>query len=187
MNDFMVDLETLGTGMNSATLEIAVVQCDLITGKLGSQFIRSVDVNASQRDGFDIDGNTFYWWLQQPQFARNTISDGSKIEIAEALKDLNEYWDHLGNPKNFRLWGNGPSFDNAMIRHAYLKLDMECAIPFWQDRCVRTVVGFSPKQILQNFKQTNLRPGAHNALADCKYQIKYCSYILQMLGCEELY
>ena len=53
---------------------------------------------------------------------------------------------------------------------------------------MRTIVGFYPPQLQQKWKRENPRKGTyHNALDDAKYQVAYCSHILQELGVEELY
>jgi exodeoxyribonuclease VIII len=93
-----------------------------------------------------------------------------------------------------RLWGNGASFDNAILRQAYrncnrsLHDDKGPGVKFWNDRDMRTIVGFYPKQLQSDWRKNNFRRGAHhNALDDAKHQVRYCSDILKELGVKELY
>jgi exodeoxyribonuclease VIII len=101
---------------------------------------------------------------------------------------LNTYLQLCGNPERFRLWGNGASFDNAIIRNVYAVQGYKFPIPFWNDRDMRTIVGFYPDQLAIEWKRNNLRKGTHhNALDDAKHQVRYCNHILQELGVKQLY
>ena len=90
--------------------------------------------------------------------------------------------------------GNGASFDNAILRYAYrqcgknLGPDSGPGVKFWNDRDMRTIVGFYPRQLQEKWRRTVLRKGDHhNALDDAKHQVRYCSDILKELGVNELY
>jgi hypothetical protein len=90
--------------------------------------------------------------------------------------------------EKLRLWGNGASFDNSIIRYAYRQCEQELPIKFWNDRDMRTLVGFYPPQLQYTWRKNTIRLGDHhNALDDSKHQVKYCSDILKELGVKELY
>lgn len=189
MNDIMVDLETMDSIGSSAIVSIGAVQCDLITGELGEEFYRVVDLkDQEKRYGRTLSVETMYWWLGQSDGARAALLAPGKILLEDMCISFAKWIEHLQFPKTKRLWGNGASFDNAIIRDAFRAVDIDFPIPFWQDRDMRTVVGFFPKSMQESWKWSNLRQGTHhNALDDAKYQVKYCSHILQELGVKELY
>lgn len=188
MNDIMLDLETMSNKPTAAIVTIGAVQCNLTTGEIGDTFYRVVDLKHQIKDGFDINADTLYWWLQQSEFARQSLCDPKKEYYVETVAMFMRWLHYLGPaPENMRLWGNGASFDNAIIRHMFAKLGKELPIPFWQDRDVRTVVGFYPRTLFTKWKSENRRTGAHNSLDDCKYQIEYISHIMKELGVKELY
>lgn len=188
MNDIMVDLETMDNIGSSAIVSIGAVQCDLITGETGEEYYRVVNLEGQAEYGRTIDHQTLYWWLGQSKGARDGILAPGKILLTDMCASLQKWLYHIGFPKQKRLWGNGASFDNAILRSAFKACDTEFPIPFWQDRDMRTIVGFYPKQLQEEWKWKNMRKGTyHNALDDAKYQVQYCSHILQELGVKELY
>lgn len=189
MNDVMVDLETMDNVASSAIVSIGAVHCDLITGETGSTFYRVIDLKGQQKFGRTLNPKTIYWWLNQGDSARQALLIESKILLEDMCDKFNKWLWSLGpNPETIRLWGNGASFDNAILRHAYRQYGKELNIEYWNDRDMRTIVGFYPRQLQEKWRRSNLRTGYHhNALDDAKYQVKYCSDILKELGVKELY
>ena len=188
MNDIMIDLETMDNIGSSAVLSIGAVQCNLITGEIGEEFYRVVDLEGQDKYGRTIDHKTLYWWLGQSKGARDALLIPGKVLLEDMCTSFKAWIEYLNWPQTKRLWGNGASFDNAIIRSAFKSVEMEFPIPFWQDRDMRTIVGFYPKSLQEDWRQNNIRNGTyHNALDDAKYQVQYCSHILQELGVKELY
>lgn len=186
MKDIMLDLETFDNVGTSTIASIGAVQCNLTTGDIGSSFYRVIDLQDQLDMGFTINAKTLYWWLEQSEAARHELVVEGKISIHSMCQKLNLWLESLGNPKGFKMWGNGCSFDNAILRHAYRKCKIKLPIEFWNDRDVRTLVGFYPNSLFYKWKKDNVRRGAHNAIADCKYQIAYCAHICKELGVKEI-
>jgi hypothetical protein len=185
MNDIMVDLETMDNVPSAAIVSIGAVQCNLITGELGEEYYRVVDLKGQKGT---INPETLYWWMGQSDSARQALLVEGKVPIVMMLAGFNSWLKSLSSPEKLKLWGNGASFDNAIIRQTYRYYDMELPIPFWNDRDMRTIVGFYPRQLQEKWRRTSLRKGTHhNALDDAKQQVVYCSHILQELGVKELY
>lgn len=188
MNDIMIDLETMDNVPSAAIVTIGAVQCDLTTGALGEEFYRVVELKDQEKLGMTILPETLYWWMGQSDAARQALIVPGRENIVDMCALFTKWVESLGSPDNFRLWGNGASFDNAILRYAYRQLDMEFPIKFWNDRDMRTIVGFYPRQLQEKWRRTTLRRGTHhNALDDAKHQVRYCSDILQELGVKELY
>lgn len=187
MYDIMVDLETMCNSPSAAICSIGAIECNLITGETGEEFYRVVDLNNQKNTS--IDPNTIYWWLKQNKLAREALTIHNKISLFETCNTFSSWVGYLKAPNDkIRLWGNGASFDNAILRYAFKQYKLEFPIEFWNDRDMRTIVGFYPEQLQNKWRQDNIRSGTHhNALADAKYQVKYCSNILTELGVEKLY
>jgi len=190
--DIMVDLETADNVMTAALFTCAAVQCDLTTGETGKEFHRTINLQSCIDEGLTVNGDTIYWWLKQSSAARKSLDLQNKLALTQFCIDLNKFVQECAtelkiSPKHFRLWGNGASFDNAIIRQAYRVVGQELVIPFWNDRDVRTVVGFYPNGMFQDLKKSIPRTESHNALHDAQYQIKYVTQILKDLGVTEIY
>lgn len=189
MKDIMVDLETMDNVPSAAIVAIGAVECDLTTGEIGSEYYRVVDLNNQTDIGMTINADTLYWWLGQSEEAREALLIRGKIPLPAMCSSFNKWIDSLKAPNELiRMWGNGASFDNAIVRYAYRQVGEELPIKFWNDRDMRTIVGFFPRQMQMEWRRTHLRKGAHhNALHDAIHQVEYCSDILKELGVEELF
>lgn len=160
MADVMVDLETMDNKPTSAITAIGAVVFDVKAG-LQSEFYVKVDLQSSIDAGLTVSGDTVNWWLTQNEQARTEMAKKG-IPLANALKLLAAWL-----PAGTKLWGNGASFDNAILSHAYAKVGMEQPWKFWDDRCYRTVKGMYPSIKMD-------RQGTyHNALDDAKSQAEH--------------
>lgn len=185
-SDIMVDLETMDNVMTSSIVAIGAVECDLITGLIGSTYYRVVDLNDAPGT---IDADTLYWWLEQSDSARRALTIQGKESHREMCLSFTKWVNSLETHNDkLRLWGNGASFDNSILQQAFRYQGLDFPLKFWNDRDMRTIVGFYPRQLQEIWRRTHLRTGTHhNALADAKHQIRYCSDILKELEVKELY
>lgn len=162
----MLDLETMGTKSNSAILSIGAVEFDILTGKTGKEFYRNISLQSCISLGLKVDADTIMWWMQQSDDARNSLTERKVVSIQQALIDFKEFCS-----KEYQIWGNPARFDCGILLNAYNKAGMPIPWDFRKERCVRTLVSFNP-EIKNNLEFTGI---AHNALADCYHQIKYCN------------
>lgn len=130
-------------------------------------------------------------YLAKHQYGSRTFSNtilGAFIKrschgfLTHAISELSHFINrHSDNPKYLKVWGNGATFDNVILRGAYERAGQVCPWQFWNDHDVRTivtlgrVVGFDPKRDMP------FDGVAHNALADARHQAKYVSAIWQKL------
>ncbi len=190
MNDIMIDLETVDNVASSAIVSIGAVECDIITGKTGEEFYRVVDLTDQAETGLTFNHDTISWWMEQSDSARQVFNDKRNRELpVDMCKSFIKWVDSLEtNNEKIRVWGNGASFDNAILWHFLRRYGFTPPTRFWNDRDMRTLVGFYPYQLLQDWKIKNQRTGVyHNALDDAKYQVALCSNIMQELGVKEIY
>jgi len=171
MNDVMLDIETLGTKPGSAIVQVAAVRFDRKTGVSDEvkpnqvhcrHFDRYVDLESNLKLGLTMDAGTVEWWLQQDDEARK-IFEKPKFPLCSVLWEFQKW---LG--KESCVWGNGATFDNVLMRAAYNACGESKPWSFRLDRDLRTafdLTGFNPKDV--PFEGTK-----HNALDDCKHQIK---------------
>lgn len=155
--DIMLDIETLGTGTNAAIVQIGAVAFDVdqdhvsnsslrvnspgVLLELGQGFRMNVCLADSKHPG-DIDPATVEWWLQQSDEARASITNSdNRLGLALVLAMFTEWVRDVGGggPYDVRLWSNGPTFDEIIIRSAFTRYGKQFPISFRQSRCCRTM------------------------------------------------
>lgn len=182
MNNLMIDLESMGKKPNAPIVSIGAVFFDPQSGELGQEFYTAVNLESAMEQGAVPDGDTILWWLKQSPEARSAICVDDALPISSALSELSHFINRYSdNPKYLKVWGNGATFDNVILRGAYERAGQVCPWQFWNDHDVRTVVtlgrvvGFDPKRDMP------FDGVAHNALADARHQAKYVSAIWKKL------
>ena len=168
--DVMLDLETLGNKSNAPILSIGAVEFDLITGKMGREFYKVIDLQSCLDVGLKINGSTFYWWMQQNQGARDAICVDKKLPLATALHMFSAWMEDC--VEDVGIWGNGARFDIGILEDAYVACGYQ-KMPwnFRSEKDLRTLVSFAPEVKAKHpFTGTE-----HNPIDDCKYQISYCN------------
>lgn len=168
----MLDIETVGAKSYSAILSIAAVEFDIETGETGREFNKKVDLQSCIDLGLQLDGETIYWWLKQDNEARKNVANGNKILIKEVLKQFSEFY------RAKYIWGNSARFDCGLLVDAYNSAKIAPPFAFWSEMDVRTLSNLKP-EIKKSTEFVGIR---HNAIDDCKHQIKYCSAIWNELN-----
>lgn len=154
-NDFVIDLETLDTEPTAVILSIGIVafnaheldSTETITAD--RQYYHFPKIQEQIDAGRTISYSTLYWWNEQAVMARNETfkPEGNRLSGEDIARSFSSFITaRCTNPKHVRLWGNGSSFDNVILR-SYLKtFGAQSPVPWWQDRDMRTVKEFNQKQ-----------------------------------------
>jgi len=188
--DIMVDIETFATGNNAAIVSIGAVAFNadgdngpLYTNSpgaladLGQGFRVNVDLGQSDpaKRG-DIDPATVEWWLAQSPEARAMLVDGVRLPLGEALEQLTGWIKEIaGRPRALRLWSNGPTFDETIIRAAYGRYGLVLPLSFRGSRCCRTMIelaetfGWDRKVAAADAPDDIVK---HDALSDAVFQAR---------------
>lgn len=170
----MVDLETLGTAVTSPIVAIGAVSFCKRDGKykIVSEFYQKVKWDSAIAKG-DLSADTLLWWMKQNDAARLEISDQSNaVTLYEALHNFTA-WVNGHGEDGVEVWGNGASFDNAILSYAYKQIDSVEPWKFWNNRCYRTI-----KNLHRNIPYS-FTGVAHNALDDAKNQAEHLISILE--------
>lgn len=180
MTNIMVDLETLGQTPGCAIISIGAVVFDPSgEGSLGSEFYQVINAKSCEEAGLGVDASTLAWWGKQSEEARIVLKHSMgkvNVPLKEALERFNSFVASQGNFNSLCVWGNGASFDNALLACAYKAVGLISAWPYWNDRCYRTLKNFAPSVKLE-------RTGTHhNALDDAKTQAVHAIHILKTIG-----
>jgi DNA polymerase III epsilon subunit-like protein len=169
--EVMLDLETLGNRPGSVIVAIGAVKFG--TGEIYDSFYQRVDAESCVAAGLTMEVQTIMWWLKQSDEARNEITlPGEPLRAA-----LEKFASWLADPDAY-VWGNGCSFDNAVLAAAYDQLRLPRPWRFSRDRCYRTASGLWPNVPFE-------RLGTHhNALEDARTQANHLMKI-QALRAQE--
>ena len=172
IENVMVDLETMGTGVDSAIVAIGAVEFCSTTSVLGRTFYHTISLESSVQDGGIIDAATVLWWLNQENPARQEISRNGE-PIRQILHAFTAWLQPCGS--NVKIWGNGATFDNVVLAQAYRRAKLKLPWTYANDRCYRTL-----KALYPNVAKTRMGTH-HNALDDAATQAQHAISILRAI------
>lgn len=173
----MLDLETLASTEDAAIIQIAAVAFDPVSGEIASEF----SVHISKTIGH-INPETVFWWMQQA--AASTVGKACAESDTDALAAVfyfGEWVKSLGEIGG--VWSFPASFDLPVLSSAYAKAHLPKPWHYRAERCARTVLA------LAGFKGKD-RPDvpapegyqAHDALSDCRMQVRWLIAAAQKAG-----
>lgn len=173
LNSVMVDLETMGSGNQSAIVSIGAFKFDLYTPQGPEQiedlqrFYVNVSLKSSMAAGLKADPDTIMWWMGQDAAARSKLTS-SPLDLQAALHQFAAFMNG-----GFFLWGNGATFDNVILRNAYDAAGIKTPWHYTKDMCYRTYKNLHGKAV------PFVREGtAHNALDDAITQALHLQKIM---------
>jgi DNA polymerase III epsilon subunit-like protein len=167
MIDLMIDIETTGTRPGCKILTIAVVPLKEST----SPFYERIDSTSWSLTEFSSDTDTLEWWRKQSD---KTFREAWTGEVA-AEEVLTKFCEYIKSFKEFRVWGNGASFDVPILEYALKAYNIPIPWNYRQSMCFRTVKAMFPN--VTYTPQTQ----AHNALSDATVQAEHLKKILQWI------
>lgn len=163
-----LDLETLGTSPDSVILAIGAVAVCEETGERRKFY--SI-CNANAQPGRTISQSTLNWWSGQSDAARVAFDQAHQPEAAllsDVLCALTHWIGELGLTHDVYVWGNGSSFDVAMLEHAYKQSSDFVPWDFRKTRDMRTLRDICLR--LQLPIEVERVGTHHNALDDAEFQ-----------------
>lgn len=167
MTDLSIDIESMGTKPGSAVVGIGACFFDTTSGQIGTKFYRAVNLPTCMGVGLTMDAGTVMWWMQQSDEARNAICF-STYTIQQALADLTVFINETATRDTVRPWARGPSFDCALLTHAYKACGIELPWFYWNERCHRTLTARNP-----SVAEPERQGEHHNALDDAVHQANW--------------
>ncbi|MBX0320239.1 3'-5' exonuclease [Shouchella clausii] len=184
--DVMVDIETLGTDIDSTIIQLSAIKFNIETGEpeyddFHHTFSHTVDLSANKQN--NINAETLIWWMKtDPELFKRLLLKG-ELSSVELMTYFHE-WLTNGTSKidkTLYLWGNGILFDNKIIKHQMEAQGLNYPVYYRNDRDVRTIVdvaatllGITEEELKEKFNDETLTK--HDSLHDVIYQIKLVSY-----------
>ncbi|SQL48486.1 exonuclease family protein [Escherichia coli] len=176
----MIDLETMGTNTNAPIVVIGAVFFDPQTGEIGPVFYIVVSLTDAMNTGAVPDGGIIEWWLKQSSEARAAILT-DQVKLRDALSRFRDFINEYSDEKFVQVWGNGATFDNAILRTSYERLDIPCPWRYHNDRDVRTIVELGKTIDFDARTVIPFEGVRHNALDDARHQAKYVTATIQKM------
>lgn len=184
--DIMLDLETIGIGDNVVITQLSAIAFSMNNGKILDTFDESIGIRNSVQKGLKIDGSSMEWWFKQNDKIYNEVfikALNSEVKLQDVLESFNNFIKNvkekygLDHKSNVNVWGNGALADNKWLRQAYKVCSIEPAWFYHEDRDVRTISELGRRLFNYETRNQIFEGTVHNALDDCKHQIKYCCEI----------
>lgn len=168
MQHLMIDLETLDTKSTAVILSIGAAVFD--NSGLGTRFYEEIEIDDQLRHGRTVSGQTIAWWMAQSVEARKVFEGHRKPRLASILAKFSGLF-----PKETPtfVWGNGATFDNAILRHAYEGIGVKAPWGYREDRCFRTL-----KAMFPDVGPPEAPKVEHNALDDAVAQALHAQLLL---------
>ncbi len=185
--DVMLDIETLGNGITPVVTQISAVAFNAMTGELleKGEFNAFINPSTGVKMGLKCDGSTVDWWLTQRPEAINrvlvkSITEG--LDIQQVLKNFYDYFRKLENGRKvkFRVWGNGATFDNRIVNTLYIMANRPMPWEFYADTDMRTIVDIAVRVFNFDKNAIEFEGLKHDAIDDCKHQIKIVCAIFKL-------
>lgn len=178
----MLDLECLGTTVDSAILSIGAVKFDPMSDEKPEDAIYiPVDPKDCQRLGMRVDADTVMWWLNDERDpARKELlrlyKEQKPLELTTALSAFSDWYGVEPLP----VWGYPVTFDNAIMNTAYARCGDNLPWDYLNDsRCLETLISLAPS-VERPLFFADLIP--HHPVDDCVSQIAHLRAIVKHLG-----
>jgi len=170
MKNLMIDLETLGVKTSAPVVSIGAVFFDIETATIGKSFYQTVTLESAMEYGV-VESSTLRWWLLQSEQAKAVFSDINATIFSRVLEAFSEFIADNCQTEEVEVWGNGSSFDNAILANCYARLSMPLPWKFRNDRDMRTIVALCKQLKGTDPLSSVARAGIHhNALDDASFQ-----------------
>lgn len=170
MNDLMIDIETMGNTHDSVMIQLAGIYFNRDTGALQNEFCECIDLQSCLEYGFVTDESTQKWWQEQNQDILSFILSNGK-PVYDVMKSFSDF----ANVNHINVWSHA-TFDFVIVQN-YLKTLKLKPMPYRGAMDIRTLVSLSGI----NLKKYDWKEKTHDALDDCRFQIKYCVDAMKML------
>ncbi len=192
-HDVMLDIETLGLENDAVVLSIGAVKFRLDTRDSQRTlddpsrcFYSILDTDDQRSRGRTISDSTVEWWATQSRKARSVFFSEEKEQSKDVVERLGEFLSKVR-----RVWGNGNTFDNAIVKDLFKTYDVEYPVHYTGDLDLRTLTYIW--NLLKKAAKRTVRPKvkfkgtAHNALDDAKSQVLEAQNMYSELKPGDLY
>ena len=170
MKELMLDIEAVDTRPNAAILQIGACYFDRNTGKIGKTFSINIDLKSCIEKGLTVSGDTLYWWFEQSDEARISMTKKPRGKIETALNKFKTF-----TKEAKCIWCHA-TYDFPIVNNAMIVCGIK-PMNFLIARDIRTVTDLANVK-LKDFKREGVH---HTALDDCIFQVEYVTTAVNKL------
>jgi hypothetical protein len=169
----MIDFETWGNTAGAVVVQIGAVYFDPKTGDLGKELKLWVNAEEEMRKGFRANADTLYWWFTQSKDAQDSAmgKPNDRVGCNMAWRSFNQF---LAQAES--IWCHA-TFDGAILNTHLKYLGIRPTFKYWAIKDLRTLIEMAGIDTRQ-YKTGVL----HDAVVDCKNQIRYTCDAFKVLG-----
>lgn len=136
----MLDLETLAVRPHAAIVAIGAAAFSRQEGIVSMMQLPMLNINDGVPSQFDVDISTLDWWSRQSDEVKFQGTYDISNELDAFGERLNQFTEWFQRYNCRWVWGNGATFDNVILRHAYdVFPDKKAPWSYRDDRCFRTL------------------------------------------------
>lgn len=162
----MVDIETMGTDLESIILQVSFEVFAFFSDSRGAAITMYPCLQEQVSSGRSSDSDTIGWWIKKnPELFTYLITKSSKAPHFSGVECVSDYFSKL-NDKGYVMWARSPEFDIQMlenltgVKYNYRnKMDV---------RTIEKLFGGRPE-------------ASHDAELDCRHQIEYVKSKIEAL------
>ena len=176
-----LDIETLGIAHDAPVLVVAACVVDSRGREVKAGQWRIHE--ASARHWGTSCAATEQWWSEQsPEAIHSAFQATPRVDHGTAMRAFAAFVAEIGG--EVWVWGNAPTFDCSILRHALEQAETTVPWAFWQERDCRTVAALGKGAGSDSKANTPFEGTPHDALDDARHQAKYTMKALRHRGSE---
>lgn len=178
MKFISIDLETLGTNVDSQIIQVGACAYDTTTNTVDDTFEANIKLNDDEH--CNVTPGTLKFWLMQatenPEAVASVFKPKVTMELYDVLVNL-KTWLELNPDYLVTVYANGTKFDLGMLEYQYKLHGIE--VPWFHnaDGCMRTIRRLCKERIKVNMSDYSHLP-EHSALGDAIWQARYIASAL---------
>jgi len=187
--DVMLDIESLSTAHNGATIQIAAIPFKIEGSDdevVMTQFNRLISPKSCIEAGLDVNADTMKWWFSQDMYVQDrvlakAISQG--MALNSVLSSLSNFFKSLEEQaEKVFIWGYPATSDMTWLQNAYIAAKLPYPVAYNRTRCLGSIADLYWEATGKKLSEQATTKINHDALVDCQSQIEMVCLAYKELG-----
>lgn len=172
MNNVMLDIETMGTACDSVIVQVSMIRFDK-DGNMGETLSVKINTEEQLALGAKKYQDTIDWWQKTNPTLFESLTTGDDIlSVKEALNKISAFVF-----RSDKVWSHA-YFDAPLLGNLYQLAGIQTP---WNYKSIRDIRTITDVANLDLTKYDWAKEKTHDALDDCRFQIKYCTDAMKII------